>query len=102
MEITRDQIIELAKIQAQIIVEKLHRYSVTYQPPETVDSGLRESMGEELTAANWYRERAKHARINGRSATAGLYEKIADEEDEHYREFAGQLRQVTIKEMVRV
>ena len=95
MEITRDQIVELAQIQAQIVVNKLHRYAVTYQEPGNVGEGLLESMGEELTAADWYRRRAQHARECGDFETSALYESIAtDEEDDHYVRLGKRLEEI--------
>ena len=95
MELTKESVVELARVQAQIIINKLHRYAVTYRPPGSVQEGLQESMGEELTASFWYRERARHARQNGDDHTARLYEQIASEEDEHYREFNARADQVS-------
>lgn len=51
-------------------------------------------MSEELTAANWYRQRALHARNHGDNESASLYEDIAVDEDEHYREFSERLESV--------
>jgi rubrerythrin len=44
-------------------------------------------MIEEKTAADWYRRRGMDARLKGDTETADLYEHVAKEEDEHYREF---------------
>jgi rubrerythrin len=87
MEISREQIIELGKIIGQNVLEKINRYAVTYQPPSSISAGLHESMGEELTAANWYRRRAEDSRKRGDETTARLYEEIAGDEDDHYRQF---------------
>ena len=95
MELTTDQVAEIARIQAQMVVNKLHRYAKTFEPPHNTAEGLEDSMGEELTAAFWYRERARHARQTGDDQTARLYEQIASEEDEHYREFNARADQLS-------
>jgi rubrerythrin len=94
MEISREQIIDLAKITAQIVLDKMHRAPLVYQTPASIAEGLQHSMSEELTAANWYRERAKHAISLGDHATAEVYEDIARDEDDHYRQFNQRLNKV--------
>lgn len=92
MEITQQQIIELAKIQAQMVINKLHRYALTYQEPESIDAGLLESMGEELTAGDWYDRRAAMCRLLGDEETARGYERIrGDEINDHYLWFSQRL-----------
>lgn len=91
MALSRAEIEQIALSTARHVVTSLHRYAVTYKEPETIEEGLTESMGEELTAANWYRQRAKHARSRGDQVTATLYEEIAGEEDHHYNEFTAHL-----------
>jgi len=91
MALTRDEISDVAKSIAEEIVRAQHRYPLTYKQPDTVKDGLRESMGEELTAANWYRERANNAIAKGEVVTAELYEHLAGEEDGHYRELNDRL-----------
>ena len=88
LEVTREQLVNMGKAIAQDVVNKLHRYAITYQPPPSIPAGLHESMGEELTAANWYRQRAEDAREQGDETTASLYEHVALEEEGHYREFS--------------
>lgn len=94
MTLTREEIAQLAEASALEVINKLHRYPVTYHRPKTIQEGLQESMGEELTASNWYRERAKDARSRGDEKTALLYEDIAGDEDDHYREFNGRLDEI--------
>lgn len=95
MEITAEQVTQLAKISAQMVVDKLHRYALTYQEPATIEQGLMESMGEELTATDWYRRRAKMARDLGDEQTALLYEDILnDEENDHYPRLAKRLEEI--------
>ena len=94
MDLTRDDLKKIAAEIATEIVKAQHRYPLTYQQPETVGKGLRESMSEELTAANWFRERAQNAAAGGDSVTAELYEHIAGEEDEHYRQFNDRLGEI--------
>jgi rubrerythrin len=95
MAISRDDIQDIARATAQEVVNKLHRYHVVYQDPETVQQGLTDSIGEELTASFWYRERAKHARRLGDESTALLYEHISGQEDDHHREFNRRLAQIS-------
>jgi len=89
------EIAQIAQASAQELINNLHRYALTYQDPKTVSQGLSHSMGEELTAANWYRQRARHARMKGDDTTARLYEHIAGEEDEHYRQFNERLDEIS-------
>jgi rubrerythrin len=91
MELSREQIEQIASSTAQNVLENLHRYAVEYKAPSTIEEGLRDSMIEEKTATDWYMKRAKHARSMGDEATGGLYNHIAEEEEKHYREFARQL-----------
>jgi rubrerythrin len=79
-----DEVVRIAQTSADELISKLARYALTYKEPVSVPEGLRESMGEELTAANWYRRRAQHARAHGDNKTADLYEHIARDEDGHY------------------
>jgi len=94
MALDRAEIKDVAEAIALEIVRAQHRYPLTYQHPPTVAEGIRESMAEELTAANWYRERAQNSIAKGDPVTADLYEHIAGEEDEHYGEFNGRLREI--------
>ncbi|MDD5510678.1 MAG: ferritin-like domain-containing protein [Dehalococcoidales bacterium] len=94
MEISQQQIIDLSKQIAQQVVDKLHRAPLTYNTPATISDGLQHSMSEELTASNWYHQRAVHARNHGDNESARLYEDIAGDEDEHYREFSERLQQI--------
>lgn len=59
-----------------------------------IEDAIRASMKEETAAAKAYRERAKVARANGYIGTAELYEHIAKEEDQHWREFSAELSKV--------
>jgi rubrerythrin len=87
MGLSREEVESIAQATAQRVVESLHRYAMSYQIPITIVGGLRDSMVEESTAANWYRRRAVDAKAQGDTATAELYEHIAKEEDQHYQEF---------------
>ncbi len=87
MALSREEVTQIAKASAQTILEGLHRYTVEYKEPETIEQGLEDSMIEERTAANWYRKRAEHATTYRDPQTAALYEHIAGEEDQHYDEF---------------
>jgi rubrerythrin len=60
---------------------------IEYKPPETISQGLKESMLEERSAADFYRRRGMHARLKEDEETADLYEHIAREEDQHFDEF---------------
>ncbi len=95
MALSRDEINDIATKTAQEVINKLNRYTLVYQDPETLEQGLSQSMGEELTAANWYRARAKNARENNDNTTAARYEHIASEEDGHYREFGKRLAEMS-------
>lgn len=87
MELSREQIDEIARESAQKVLEGIHRYAIDYREPQTIVEGLQDSMVEEKTAADWYRRRGMDARLKGDIKTAELYEHVAQEEDEHYREF---------------
>jgi len=87
MGLSREEVEAIAQATAQRVVESLYRYAMSYQIPITIVGGLRDSMVEESTAANWYRRRAVDAKAQGDTATADLYEHIAKEEDQHYQEF---------------
>lgn len=91
MALSEREIAEIAEASANELINNLHRYSLTYQDPKTVAKGLEQSMGEELTAANWYRQRAKQALSKQDKTTADLYEEIAKDEDEHYALFNNRL-----------
>ena len=86
MEISREEIAEIAKATAQHVLENLHRYTVEYKEPATIEQGLRDSMIEEKTAEDWYKKRAKHARDLKDEITARKYEHIAGEEHRHWQE----------------
>jgi rubrerythrin len=91
MELSREEVIEIAQEAAQKVLESLNRYPVQYEVPRDIEEGLRQSMIEESTAANWYRRRGMDARLKGDTVTADLYEHIAKEEDTHYQEFKERL-----------
>lgn len=96
MPLSREEITALARFTAQEVLNGLDRYAISYQEPQTVQQGLHESMGEELTASSWYRRRAINARLRqGDEETARLYEHVAEEEDQHYQEFNARLNQLT-------
>lgn len=94
MALDRAEIKDVAEAIALEIVRAQHRYALTFRQPKTVAEGIRESMGEELTAANWYRERAQNSIAKGDPVTADLYEHIAGEEDAHYRDFNDRLGEI--------
>jgi len=87
MELSREEIDEIAQASAQRVLEGIHRYAVDYKEPQTIGEGLRESMVEEKTAADWYRRRGMDARLKSDTKTADLYEHVAKEEDHHHQEF---------------
>lgn len=87
MELSREEVSEIAQACAQKVLEELHRYTVHYKEPQSIEEGLRDSMVEERTAADWYRRRGMDARLKDDTETADLYEHVAKEEDKHYLEF---------------
>jgi len=87
MELSREEVIAIAQETAQRVLEGIHRYAVDYKEPQTIKEGLRDSMIEESTAADWYRRRGMDARLKDDKETADLYEHVAREEDDHHREF---------------
>jgi rubrerythrin len=85
MVMSMDEVKGIARETAQEVINLLHRYQIAYQEPKTVLEGVQSSMGEELTAADWYRRRAINARLkHGDEETAKVYEYAANDEDEHY------------------
>jgi rubrerythrin len=89
MVMTRDEVKGIARETAQEVINFLHRYQIAYQEPKTVLEGVQSSMGEELTAADWYRRRAINARLkHNDEETAKVYEDIAADEDDHYASFS--------------
>jgi rubrerythrin len=86
MELSREEVVEIAQETAQKVLEGIHRYAVDYKEPETIAQGLADSMIEERTAVDWYRRRGMDARLKGDEVTADLYEHIAKEEDQHHQE----------------
>lgn len=94
MALSLDEIDRIAQASANELINNLHRYALTYQDPKTIPQGLNQSMGEELTASNWYRQRAHHALSKGDKKTAELYEHIVKEEDEHYMSLNQRLDQI--------
>jgi rubrerythrin len=87
MELSREEVVKIARETAQKVLEGIHRYAVNYKPPENIQEGLSDSMVEERTAADWYRRRGMDARLKGDEVIANLYEHVAREEDQHYQEF---------------
>jgi len=59
---------------------------------------LKQSMMDEQVAAEAYRRRAANAREYGDMASADLWEHIAGEEDDHYREFEARLNAVAFSQ----
>ena len=96
MGLSREEIAEIAKTTAQEVVNNLHRYAVTYEEPKTVEEGLVQSRGEELTAADWYDRRANHALLEGDDVSYELYQHIANEERQHYDEFGHRLHSLAL------
>lgn len=94
MSLSREEIDQIARNSAQVILEGLHRYVVEYKEPETISQGLQDSMIEERTAADWYRRRAENAASHVDPTTYLLYQEIANEEDRHYQEFNTRLQEV--------
>lgn len=95
MALSNEEIRLLSDQVADEVIQRIHRYPDSYQDPHTIIDGLRESMSEELTAADWYRRRAADADKKGDSKTASLYRKIADdEENEHYADFNQRLAEI--------
>src|SRR5487761_2034056 len=95
MALSREEVEQIAKSSAQSVLEGLHRYTVDYKEPDSIEKGLQDSMVEERTAANWYRKRAEHAATHGDPHTAALHQHIADEEDTHWTEFNARLLQIS-------
>jgi len=87
MGLSREDVEAIGQATAQKVLEQLHRYTVKYEAPITIVGGLEDSMTEESTAAAWYRKRATDARQKKDSTTAEIYEHIAQEEDQHHKEF---------------
>jgi hypothetical protein len=92
MGLSREEVEKIGQETAQRVLEALHRYTITYEEPRSIEQGIRDSMVEESTAANWYRRRAIDARPKHDTVTADLYEHIAKEEDQHYQEFQQRLK----------
>lgn len=91
MGLSREELEKIGQETAQRVLEALHRYTVTYEEPQSIEQGIRESMVEESTAANWYSRRGIDARLKDEVLTADLYEHIAKEEDRHYQELRQRL-----------
>jgi rubrerythrin len=86
MALTREEVDQISQQIADNIAITIRRYSKSYEAPKSIQSGLAESMGEELTASMWYQLRARDAKDKGDSKTAELYYHIAEEENLHYIE----------------
>ena len=95
MSLSREEIDQIAKATAQEVVKTIREDRLTYREPKTVQQGIQESLGEELTASMWYQLRAKHARGHVDEETAKLYEHIAAEENQHYEEFSKRLNDIS-------
>ena len=96
MGISREEIENIAKLAAQEALTRVNRYTQEYKVPETIPIGLAESIGEETTASNWYRQRAANAKSKGDHKTAELYEEIAKDEDDHAKQFEHRKSEVTL------
>ena len=94
MELSREEIRDIGIATAQHVLEGLHRYTVDYVPPSSIQQGLRDSMIEERTANDWYHRRAKMAGQLGDKTTADLYIHIAGEEEQHWKEFGSRLNAI--------
>ncbi len=88
MGMSKGEVEEIARVTAREVVNNLYVYKQTYQAPLTMEQGLMESMGEELTAANWYRRRAELSKAKGFPQFARIWEEIARDEDDHYKQFS--------------
>lgn len=85
MELSSKEIRDIGIATAQHVLEGLHRYTVDYVPPSSVQQALRDSMVEEKTAADWYAKRIKYCQsVGDMEVGKALYEIRKDEED-HYR-----------------
>jgi rubrerythrin len=87
MELSHEDIERIAKKVAEEVAITVGRDSRSYEAPKSVEEGLAQSMGEELTASMFYQLRARDARENGDITTAELYRHIAEEENQHFEEF---------------
>jgi bacterioferritin (cytochrome b1) len=95
MELSREEIRDIGIATAQHVLEGLHRYTVDYVPPSSIQQGLRDSMVEERTANDWYHRRSKMAAQLGDKTTADLYIHIAGEEEQHWKEFGTRLAAIS-------
>jgi hypothetical protein len=85
MELSSKEIRDIGIATAQHVLEGLHRYTVDYVPPSSVQQALRDSMVEEKTAQDWYAKRFKYCQSVGDVEVGkALYGIMKDEED-HYR-----------------
>jgi len=87
MGLTREEIDQIAQKVAEEVTITIRRYTQSYEAPKSIQAGLAQSMGEELTASMWYQLRARDAKEKGDNITADLYNHIAIEENDHYVEF---------------
>jgi hypothetical protein len=65
MELSSKEIRDIGIATAQHVLEGLHRYTVDYVPPSSVQQALRDSMVEEKTAQDWYAKRIKYCQSVG-------------------------------------
>jgi len=82
MALSKDEIAQIAKEVARQVISDTQ----VYRDPVSVSDGIRQTMGEELTASMWYQLRAKNASEHGDHKTADLYNHIAREENQHYEQ----------------
>lgn len=61
--------------------------------PVSIEEGLRQSMREEETAISKYATRGAHARLNGDPVTEKIYDRIMEDEENHYAAFGARLRE---------
>jgi rubrerythrin len=91
MQLSKEDIAEIAKVTAQAVIKAVREDKPIYHVPTSVQEGLEDSMEEELTASMWYQLRARHAAEHGFHDTAKLYNHIASEESLHYEELSKRL-----------
>ena len=77
MALTREEIDQIAEKVAQEVAITIRRYSQSYEAPKSIQEGLAQSMGEELTASMWYQLRARDAKEKGEVLKKDIEEKIS-------------------------
>ena len=61
---------------------------------QSVQDSLRAAMWEETVAGDWYRRRATEAAGKGDAQTSALFLEIANDEDDHFRQYKERLEQL--------